>query len=229
MTRHNMHSVSPFTTLIKRTPYGHSVDVYTTLHALKQNEQASAWREESISRNSWLLVAAPHGGTIEPFTQVIARQLAYPHYSLFLFEGLRRPGRALHVTSTRFRAPELARLQQDARVTLAIHGMKGRLQRLTLTGGLNTLLQRHLCEALQSGGFATGLCGGSLSGMNPDNFINLTPEYGVQLEISRGERDALREDPQRFHHYLEQLRRGIANYQATCLHHRQAGNPIKRA
>ncbi|KTD49034.1 hypothetical protein Lrub_1385 [Legionella rubrilucens] len=223
-----MHRVFPFTTLIERTEPGRRVDVYTTLQELKQNEQASAWREEGISRNSWLLVAAPHGGTIEPFTQVIARHLAYPHYNLFIFEGLRRPGRTLHVTSTRFRTPELARLQQEARVTLAIHGMKGRLQRLTLTGGLNSLLQRHLCEALQSGGFETGLCGGSLSGMNPDNFINLTPEYGVQLEISRGERDALREDPERFHHYLEHLRRGLANYQAACRHGGQTANPIKR-
>ncbi|KTC96101.1 poly-gamma-glutamate hydrolase family protein [Legionella erythra] len=206
------------------------MDIYTSLHELKQHELASAWHQESISRNSWLLIVAPHGGTIEPFTQVIARQLAYPNnYSLFIFEGLKRPGQALHVTSTRFRAPELAGLQQGARVTLAIHGVKGRDNRLTLTGGLNQQLQVYLSEALQSGGFETGLCGGSVSGTNPRNFINLTPEQGAQLEISRGEREALREDPVRFHRYLERLHTGIENYRAACINNERAANGIKPA
>jgi phage replication-related protein YjqB (UPF0714/DUF867 family) len=71
------------------------------------------------------LVAAPHGGGIEPGTTEIARAVASHDLSFYSVEGTKRTGNAvLHITSHRFDEPsfDVAASQHDAVAT--IHGCR---------------------------------------------------------------------------------------------------------
>jgi phage replication-related protein YjqB (UPF0714/DUF867 family) len=189
-----------------------SADHYLTLDELKRAEAPTAWHEESINRNSWLLVVAPHGGTIEVHTERIARLIAGDKYSLFIFEGRRAPGRELHVTSTNFRDAQLSALQSVSSVTLSIHGEKNTNLQITYVGGLNKALAIEIKNALTSAGFQAETATGSLAALDTKNFVNLTTDKGVQLEISRGERNAMNEDQQRLGRFVEAVHTGLKRY-----------------
>jgi phage replication-related protein YjqB (UPF0714/DUF867 family) len=74
--------------------------------------------------SSWL-IAAPHGGGIEPGTTEIARIIAGSDYGFYSVEGLKREGNALlHITSHKFDEPQYADLVVGHERVLAIHGCR---------------------------------------------------------------------------------------------------------
>jgi phage replication-related protein YjqB (UPF0714/DUF867 family) len=194
---------------------------YKSLSELKKSEQENVdWRQpKPLNRNSWLTVVAPHGGTIEPFTEEIARAIADTNYNLFVFEGLRRKESArpwLHVTSTTFDDKRLKQLQASSLITLSVHGAtspKPMLEeKITWLGGRNTRLRDRICNSLIRHGFAAKEGAGSSAGTAKSNFVNRTLHNGVQLEISRSEREALSDNPTRWARYIKAIREGLRDW-----------------
>ena len=58
-------------------------------------------------RGSAVIIIAPHGGTIEPETSLIAEAIAGSDYSYYLFEALKAGAHGdFHITSHRFDEPQ---------------------------------------------------------------------------------------------------------------------------
>lgn len=163
------------------------MDKYKSLAALRLEEPSTAYSQLVVDRQSWLTVVAPHGGTIEPSTDIIAKDIAGNTYNLFVFCGLRTNGEELHVTSHLFRDSELERLQGISNTTLSVHGKSG-TERLTLVGGLNRRLRQSVVHSLREAGFNAKSAYFPYAAENPENFVNLTSRRGVQLEITMAER-----------------------------------------
>jgi phage replication-related protein YjqB (UPF0714/DUF867 family) len=144
---------------------------------------------------STIAVVAPHAGRIEPVTGEIARAVAKDDHRVYCFYGLAASNnRRLHVTSTRFAEPRLAAVLRDALTVVTIHGCRGPSQLVTLVGGLNQTLREALMRELVLAGFGAARAMPPLAGRHPDNVVNRTSAGGVQLEISRTQRDLLRVD-----------------------------------
>ncbi len=169
----------------------------TVLYGDRAGEALSTLLE---THKSWLTVAAPHGGSIEPHTEGIASALAGADYHLFIFRGDRvSDGNSLHVTSTKFRSSALQRLQLDSDVTLSVHGAHDPADERSFTwlGGRNDVLRKSLVRALKIAGFEAmdafvdETAPERYSGRSLENFINKSRYHGVQLEISLSQRRAL--------------------------------------
>jgi phage replication-related protein YjqB (UPF0714/DUF867 family) len=197
---------------------------YSSLDELMRNEiRHRDWDFSFVEKHTPILVVAPHGKTIEPFTELIAREIAGDDHSLFIFEGRRRRAenkKWLHVSSENFTHPDLERLQEQSRVTLSVHGAANKdnlPERVTQTGGKNDTLRELIGDSLAGHGFEVVLGSGGLAGMSDKNFVNRTEHYGVQLEISRGERESLGDNPVRLKRYVDAVRRVMARYVVHCL------------
>jgi len=195
---------------------------YQSLDDLKKHEsEHKDWKQSFEARDSWLVIVAPHGRTIEPITELIAKETAADLYSWFIFEGLRKkiPERKwLHVPSEHFEDPDLKKLQAKASVTLSVHGAADREAhpaRVTYVGGNNTILRDLIWSELEGSGFDVVLGTGNLAGLHKDNFVNRTPGHGVQLEISKSERVQLVDNPIRRARYIESLHAALETYQKT--------------
>jgi len=113
------------------------MDKYATFADLAAHERAGVdYRVAALARGARALIAAPHGGSIEPGTSEIAIAIAGTNLSLYLFEGLqgRRQGE-LHITSSRFDEPNFRDLAATADVVVAIHGRRDRLDPETVWAG----------------------------------------------------------------------------------------------
>lgn len=135
---------------------------------------------------SLILIMAPHGGGIEPGTSEIARAVAYPNWTHYDFEGIKRFGNSvLHITSTRFDEPKAVRILTTHSVAVAVHGCTGS-HPMVYTGGLHYALAERISQSLHGSGFETGVKG-HLSGKDRKNVCNRgTSGRGVQLELTRG-------------------------------------------
>lgn len=145
-----------------------------------------------------MAVIAPHGGTIEPGTSAIAREIACDDHALYCFEGVipSRPHSDLHITSTDFDEPLGCALVADASVVVAIHGRLDGSDRETIwLGGLDAPLVQFLATELAAAGFKTWVSDGPLAGRDRGNICNRGKSgAGVQLELPRTLRDALQGD-----------------------------------
>lgn len=194
--------------------------IYRSLADLKTAEPASAWSQTVSERNSWLLVVAPHGGTIEKYTERFARQVAGNEHSLFIFEGKRSRGRELRISSHLFRDPELSKLQKVSKVTLSIHG-KADAGMTVYLGGWNEVLREDIRDALERRKFQAQDGTGRIAGMDKNNFVNRTSDYGVQLELCRGLRERLVESPDMERDFVQAIREGLE----TFAHYRRYVRP----
>lgn len=132
-----------------------------------------------------ITVIAPHGGFIEAGTSQIATAIAGAHLNLFDFQGLQEEiPEELHVTSTKFRHPDLTRMLRRSAIAVAIHGMGDQGHKSIWLGGLNTELKALTLENLRVAGFAVNPNSPKYRGVNPLNVVNLAQHRGVQLELS---------------------------------------------
>lgn len=154
-----------------------TIDRMTTTH-----QRVS--RPDAIAANR-VLIVSPHGGFIEKGTSAIAAATAQNCFNLFDFQGLRESDPAdLHVTSTRFRHPELTKLLNSSAVALSIHGMGNQGHKTIWLGGLNTELKLVVLENLRLAGFSVNPDSPKYRGVSTRNFVNMTCHRGVQLELS---------------------------------------------
>jgi len=173
-------------------------DKYTSYEALRRRERENFdYRIRIVRRESAVAIIAPHGGWIEPETSVVAEAIAGDDHNLYCFEGLRdRPHGDLHVTSTNFDEPQCLELVSTCDQVVAVHGMAGRNNQHVEVGGLDAVVRDAVCKELGDAGYAaTVVTSGRLAARSALNICNRgARKAGVQLEITRGLRDALRKD-----------------------------------
>lgn len=143
-------------------------------------------------RRSKVTVICPHGGYIEPGTSAIADAVAGRTFNFFDFQGLRveKPWE-LHVTSTKFRHPQLDEMLSRSSHAISIHGM-GKVDSWNIwLGGLNTSLKSRVAQELTKQGFAVLTEIPKYKGTDPRNVVNRVPSKGVQLELPSDLIDAM--------------------------------------
>lgn len=186
------------------------------MEALKENETENVdWDKSHADNESPVLIIAPHGGSIEPHTDIIATAIGGDNFNLFIFRGLRRKNKDpwLHVTSTKYEEDDLMPLQKKSQIALAVHGAanrEGYAPLVTFMGGGNEKYRDLISARLHAYGFATIEAPSPLNGSTPTNLVNRCGPgqnlAGIQLEISRGERDALADNPARLARYAKAVR-----------------------
>jgi phage replication-related protein YjqB (UPF0714/DUF867 family) len=163
------------------------VDVYPDLDALKNAmRKGRDYRIRILDRASTITIVAPHGGYIDEGTSALAREIAGHNYNLFDFQGLlSSQAFRLHVTSTRFRDPELSRFLRTSAVAVSVHGMDDEIsgQQEIWLGGLNKRLKGLIYAALLKHGFAVNFDPPRFKGEHEENVVNLALQKGVQLEL----------------------------------------------
>ena len=133
-----------------------------------------------------ILVAAPHGGAIEPGTSEIASQVAGAEHSLYLFEGLRCAANGeLHITSSQFNEPRALDMALKVRTVLTIHGCRD-LGPVAYLGGLDRNLRDRVANELRAVGVFTQSAGHRFRAESRTNICNRGAlGAGVQIELSK--------------------------------------------
>lgn len=163
------------------------MDKYSSFQELAAQEVRGKDYDIRISsRNaSQVIVLAPHGGGIEPESDLIATAIAGAEFSLYCFLGLKRNGnKQLHITSHNFDEPECLGLLAKHQYVLAIHGCAEPGEKVLL-GGLDRALISELSTELDSTGIHAETTGHKYPGRNPENICNRgTKSAGAQFELS---------------------------------------------
>jgi len=146
------------------------------------------------------LLAAPHGGGIEPGTSELLRAISeLGGWAWYEFAGFLRRGNheALHIASTRFDEPTLLALLARTKFVLTLHGVEGPNNnevvyvggrwdagRTTIATMINAATAKHGIHAVEAPGH--------LRGSEPANLANRGKlGSGIQLEFSRAARNLL--------------------------------------
>ena len=137
---------------------------------------------------SGLAVIAPHGGGIEPGTDIIADWIAGTEHSFYSFMGIKSSGNSdLHIKSEQFDEPRGIKIARASDIVLSIHGCNGN-EEVIYIGGRHEELMEEIQERLNQTGFtALRSLRQELKGRKLENICNQGRSgSGVQLEISEG-------------------------------------------
>lgn len=152
------------------------------------------------------VVLGIHAGSIETGTSELTRAIAGEDvggtdYSSYRFEGHNLDGvtnQVLHITSANFDEPRAVSLVTQASTALSVHGFNdGTSVQVTCVGGRDIARRDEVIKRLRAAGFAAEVAGtdapcASYAGTNAANIVNRgTSGGGVQLEVSRHQREAL--------------------------------------
>lgn len=193
----------------QETPIKAMTDRYRSFSELESSEsEGEDWSREYVNRGSRILVMAPHGGWIEPFTAELARGVAGNDLSFYAFQGLKREGNhTLHITSHRFDEPLALHAVSSALRVLAIHGEKTSGRNFVMVGGLWDEFRERMAKAFIDVGIPVEGPREGLGGEHPTNICNRAQSgAGGQLELSEGLRRTLRSDPDEFRRFLGVVR-----------------------
>jgi len=163
-------------------------DKYPNFAALAFAESADAFSISLRNTGSSIVVAAPHGGGIEPGTSEIALSIAGNDLSYYLFEGKKVRGNDdLHVTSSNFDEPQCLVLLKESNMVLTVHGEDSETE-VVFLGGLCSAVLASIRAELELHGFTVReLSGSNLQGHHPQNICNIGRiGAGIQLELSSG-------------------------------------------
>lgn len=164
---------------------GAARDVFPDVPTLKSRlKDKRDYRMRFRDRAGFATIVSPHGGYIEEGTSALARACAGPDFNFFDFQGLRQKDpHELHVTSTRFRDPDLMRMLAASEVAVSIHGMGDEDDVTIWLGGLNKDLKESMLKALREQGFLVNPDSPRHRGESKLNFVNMAKQKGVQIEL----------------------------------------------
>jgi phage replication-related protein YjqB (UPF0714/DUF867 family) len=165
-------------------------------------------------RDERVLIMAPHGGKIEPTTSMIAEAIAGENYSYYSFDGLKSEGNSvLHLESHLFDEHRGLQAARKADVVITVHGELNHQEAFIMVGGLHVDLRSEIRHRLEAAGFQTRTPPEGLQGIDPENICNRGRfKAGIQLEVSRKERDTLRTDPSRLSRFAAAIREAIQRH-----------------
>ena len=185
-------------------------DFYANFAELQAREQEGHdYRIKMSGVGRSVLIIAPHGGRIEPFTTEIARWIAGEEFAWYSFEGLKEDvdNRKLHITSHNFDEPKLLHALRQAETVLTIHGLKNSSEEFLMIGGLDLAMGRDLGLALLKQGFCVKPSEQKYSGVRPANICNRgRTGKGVQLEMSFALRKRTFEDTQYRNRFVKTIK-----------------------
>jgi phage replication-related protein YjqB (UPF0714/DUF867 family) len=196
-------------------------DKYRNFSEMARSEPPDAYAVSLRDTRSDTVVAAPHGGGIEPGTSEVCLGIAGEDLSWYLFEGKKTRGNHedLHLTSSNFDEPQCRELIRRSRLVVTVHG-EGSDSDAVYIGGLHVPTIRALRATLGEAGFTVlQHANPNLQGKSPANICNLGQlGEGVQLELAKGLRRTLFEGQtlanrsgrtERFNRLCQAIRRGI--------------------
>lgn len=190
-------------------------DTYGNFRELQLHEQENQDYQIKTSRN-WhsVIIVAPHGGNIEPYTSQIVKWIAGDDIAWYSFEGIKNVDiRRLHITSHNFDEPLLMQGLKQAQTVLTIHGLKNSREEFLMIGGLDILFSNELRVALQHQGFSVKESELGYRGERATNICNRgRTGKGVQLEISFALRKRIFEDPECRVRFIGTIRLLIKNH-----------------
>jgi len=164
-------------------------------------------------RDPRVLIMAPHGGKIEPTTEVIAEAIAGKDYSFYSFEGLKGDSRMLHIESHLFDEPLALKSLEKAEIVVSVHGQIDQKEEFVMVGGLHESLRSEISQQLETAGFQARPPTEGLMGTDPRNICNRgRSRAGVQLEVSRKVRDLLRTNKVQLETFASAVGRAIRIY-----------------
>lgn len=168
----------------------------------------------SLYMGNDVLILAIHGGRLEPGTSELARAIMdRGGYSGYVVDW---PNGRRHIPSDVIEDDDLEEALGRAQYVVSVHGCKGMAVE-TVVGGMDWALRRAIGHRLSATGFAiiNPLRKPSLDGTDPANVCNggMTGE-GVQLELSRGQRDDLLAGDLLMQRYAAAVWRGIEDVRA---------------
>lgn len=172
--------------LFAKPVYADSYGSMTEL--MNDTEQGIDWNLSYDKRFGNTIIAAVHGGNIEPGTTEVSKLIADSgFYSYYSFEGIRTTNNAeLHVTSTNFDEPTILDMQQHMTKSVMIHGAGGS-DSVIYIGGKDEQLKASIKKQLELRGFNVQPTPRYLEGNSDSNIANLNAQNaGVQLELSLG-------------------------------------------
>ena len=197
------------------------VDHYESLEELKKDlKDGKDFRIETKDRKSKVTVVAPHGGYIEPGSSELARAIAGEDFNLYDFKGLdNNHPRKAHVTSAKFKDPQLSKLLDSSDLCVSVHGMRGE-EKAVFVGGRNKYLRAMVAKNLKDAGFPATADPPRFKGEHPNNLVNKPKDNGVQLELSWGMRKEIMSDndadsvkTSSFDSFVNAVRKAITDYQ----------------
>lgn len=166
-------------------------DEYKNFTALARAEGGNGtFSITCTDRHSSVVIAAPHGGGIEPGTSEIAKAIAARDLSYYLFEGVKPDDNLeLHITSSNFDEPSCLELLKSAATVLTVHGEDSKHEVVYL-GGLDKAAQVRIRQSLEEQSFrACDHTDPNLQGTHRINICNIGRSgAGVQIELSLGMR-----------------------------------------
>ena len=193
-------------------------DTYLNFQELNLHEQEGRDYQIKTSDN-WhsVLIIAPHGGNIEPYTSEIAQWIAGDDFAWYAFEGIKDAGvRKLHITSHNFDEPSLLKGLRQARIVLTIHGLKNSIDEFIMIGGLDLTLGNELRIALQHSGFQVRESEQKYSGVRATNICNRgCTGKGVQLEISFALRKRIVQDTECRIRFIDTIKSMIKTWEQS--------------
>ncbi len=191
-------------------------DQYRNFAQLRNGEtEGIDYRICITEREFFAAIIAPHGGQIEPGTSEIAAAIAENIHCLYCFEGLRsRPHRDLHIKSTKFDEPKCLGLIKQCKIVVAVHGWD-RKDKAVDVGGLDVALRDAICTRLDAAGFQSNVeTKGHHAAISPNNICNKgLREKGVQLEITKGLREALLRYEEDLRSFAKSVQQAISSQQ----------------
>jgi phage replication-related protein YjqB (UPF0714/DUF867 family) len=188
---------------------------YRSFEELKSRElEGKDYQIRSHLRDERVLIMAPHGGKIEPTTTMIAEAIAGENYSCYSFEGLKEEGNGvLHIESHLFDEPQVLQAVKEADVVITVHGQLNHQEGFIMVGGLHVDLRSEIRRRLEAVGFQTRTPPEGLQGIDPENICNRGRlKGGIQLEVSRKERDLLKTDKERLERFASAVREAIQRF-----------------
>jgi phage replication-related protein YjqB (UPF0714/DUF867 family) len=187
-------------------------DKYASFEELKRHEVEGEDFVRTVRvRHTGIAVIAPHGGKIEIGTSEIARRIAGDAHGLYLFEGIKdRDNGDLHITSNNFDDPDCLRVIRNCSIVIAIHG-KARAGRSIQYGGRDICGRDFVRKNLSRSGIKPDPDEDpSLQGQSRNNICNRGRSgSGIQLEIRRGLRDELVEEPRLLRRFCRVVRESL--------------------
>ena len=196
-------------------PGSAQADVYKSFQQLKARQDRNVdYRISYHNGPSSTLVMAIHGGSIEPGTSQLAKEVAKRSGAdWYTFEGIKKSNNSrLHITSSRFNEPTARSLVAKSQQTLSIHGCTGS-SKITYVGGRDKQLAAQVRSRLKAAGFRIGTVSSHLDGTSVYNICNRNDiGKGVQLEISKAQRNAFYsggKSTDTFHRYAAALAKAL--------------------
>jgi len=193
-------------------------DTYASFAELAREKEADVdYVITEHDRGTRVLVMAPHGGLIEPYTSEIAESIADADFSFYSFAGIQRQRNheELHISSHRFDEPRAIARAAAADLVFAVHGYRATRTEFVMPGGRHDATRDRMSAELRERGFRIEPAQAHLRGEHRSNICNRGAlGAGVQLEISRALRTRLKRDRALRTSFVEGVRAALLEFEA---------------